>query len=59
MDFATLRADGQRFVLADSGGAGTPVILFHGFPDTPAGWEPEAQALRAAGYRTIVPYLRG
>jgi pimeloyl-ACP methyl ester carboxylesterase len=33
--------------------------LFHGFPDTPTGWAGQAAALRAAGYRTVVPYLRG
>ena len=59
MDFRTASTEGQRFVFADSGGPGAPVVLFHGFPDTPSGWEPTAQVLNAAGYRTIVPYLRG
>jgi pimeloyl-ACP methyl ester carboxylesterase len=59
VDFLTASADGQRFVYADSGGEGLPVVLFHGFPDTPAGWEPTAEVLSGAGYRTIVPYLRG
>ena len=59
MDFQNASVDGQRFVFADSGGAGTPVVLFHGFPDTPSGWEPTAKVLNGAGYRTIVPYLRG
>ncbi len=59
MDFVTASSDGLRFVLADSGGEGMPVVLFHGFPDTPAGWEPTAKILSEAGYRTIVPYLRG
>lgn len=38
---------------------GTPVMLLHGWPDAPRGWERVAQALHVAGYRTIVPYLRG
>lgn len=60
MDFQTAgAADGQRFVFTDSGGEGVPVVLFHGFPDTPSGWEPTAEVLRGAGYRTVVPYLRG
>ncbi len=59
MDFQTASANGQRFVLADSGGAGVPVVLFHGFPDTPTGWEQTAELLSGAGYRAIVPYLRG
>lgn len=50
--------DGQRFVYADSG-AGPLVVLIHGFPDTPFGWADTASALNAAGYRTVVPYLRG
>ena len=55
---ATATAHGQRFVFTDSG-SGPLVVLFHGFPDTPNGWADTAQALNAAGYRTVVPYLRG
>jgi pimeloyl-ACP methyl ester carboxylesterase len=58
MDFQTAETGGRRFVFADSG-EGPPVVLFHGFPDTPSGWEPAAKALNEAGYRTIVPFLRG
>src|SRR4051794_23803746 len=36
-----------------------PVVLFHGFPDTPSGWAPTAEILNANGYRAIVPFLRG
>jgi pimeloyl-ACP methyl ester carboxylesterase len=50
--------DGQSFLFTDSG-SGPPVVLFHGFPDTPAGWSGTRGALNGAGYRTIVPYLRG
>jgi pimeloyl-ACP methyl ester carboxylesterase len=58
MDYQTASADGQRFVYVDSG-EGPAVVLVHGFPDTPSGWEPASVALNAAGYRTIVPFLRG
>jgi pimeloyl-ACP methyl ester carboxylesterase len=34
-------------------------VLLHGFPDTPHGWEHARDALNAAGYRTVAPYLRG
>ena len=51
-------ADGQTFVYRDSGD-GPLVVLLHGFPDTPNGWSDTAAALNAAGYRTVVPYLRG
>jgi pimeloyl-ACP methyl ester carboxylesterase len=58
MDFQTASTDGQRFVFSDTG-EGPPVVLFHGFPDTPTGWEPTAKVLAEAGYRAIVPFLRG
>jgi pimeloyl-ACP methyl ester carboxylesterase len=51
-------AHGQRFLYTDSG-EGPLVILLHGFPDTPAGWTDTRETLNAAGYRTVVPYLRG
>jgi pimeloyl-ACP methyl ester carboxylesterase len=47
-----------RFVYADSGD-GPVVVLFHGFPDTPHSWADTRDELNAAGYRTVIPYLRG
>src|SRR5882672_12564318 len=38
---------------------GSPVMLLHGWPDAPRGWNGVAQAIQAVGFRTIVPYLRG
>lgn len=35
------------------------VMLVHGFPDTPHGWDAVAQGLLAAGYRVLRPWLRG
>ena len=40
-------------------GAGTPVILLHGFPDTGACWRHQVPALAAAGHQVLVPDLRG
>jgi pimeloyl-ACP methyl ester carboxylesterase len=54
----TASAGDQRFVYTDSG-QGPLVVLFHGFPDTPQGWGETRAVLNDAGYRTIVPYLRG
>ena len=51
-------SSGQRFVYAEAGD-GPPVVFLHGFPDTPHGWHRIAQAVAAAGYRTICPWLRG
>jgi pimeloyl-ACP methyl ester carboxylesterase len=45
---------------ADTGPAdGAPVILLHGWPDAARAWERVAGALNDAGFRTIVPELRG
>ena len=38
---------------------GEPVILLHGFPYSPRGFDAIAPVLGAKGYRVIVPYLRG
>ena len=38
---------------------GEPLILLHGWPDSPRAWDQVLPALHEAGYRTLVPYLRG
>ncbi len=38
---------------------GEPVLLVHGWPDSPRTWDKVLPALHQAGYRTIAPYLRG
>jgi pimeloyl-ACP methyl ester carboxylesterase len=40
-------------------GSGTPVVLLHGWPDDGCLWRHQVPALTAAGYRVIVPDLRG
>jgi pimeloyl-ACP methyl ester carboxylesterase len=39
--------------------AGFPIILLHGFPDDARAWDDVAPPLVKAGYRVLVPYLRG
>ena len=39
--------------------SGTPVFLLHGFPYDVRAYDEVAPPLAAAGYRVIVPYLRG
>jgi pimeloyl-ACP methyl ester carboxylesterase len=39
--------------------AGFPVLLMHGWPYDPRCYDEVVPPLVAAGYRTIVPYLRG
>lgn len=44
----------------ESGNAqGFPIILLHGFPDDAHAWDEVAPPLAKAGYRVLVPYLRG
>jgi pimeloyl-ACP methyl ester carboxylesterase len=40
-------------------GAGRPVVLLHGFPDSGNLWRHQVPALAVAGYQLIVPDLRG
>ena len=40
-------------------GQGFPVILLHGFPDDALAFDDVAPPLVKAGYRVLVPYLRG
>ena len=40
-------------------GQGRPVVLLHGFPDSGRLWRHQVPALAAAGFRVIVPDLRG
>lgn len=40
-------------------GAGDPVLVLHGFPDTAQGMRPLVERLVAAGFRAIVPALPG
>jgi len=39
--------------------AGIPIILLHGFPDDVRAYDEVVPPLVRAGYRTLVPYLRG
>src|SRR4051794_9350859 len=58
--------DYQRVPVADGvslnvavAGAGRPVVLLHGFPQTHLMWRHVAPALAAAGHLVICPDLRG
>src|SRR5215472_6388719 len=43
----------------EESGQGFPVILLHGFPDDARAFDDVAPPLVKAGYRVLVPYLRG
>jgi pimeloyl-ACP methyl ester carboxylesterase len=40
-------------------GKGKPLLLLHGFPDTPASFRHQEKAFTDAGYQLFVPYLPG
>ena len=44
---------------ASGAAGGVPVILLHGFPDDVRAYDEVAPPLAGAGYRVLVPYLRG
>lgn len=50
---------GELSFKALSGGRGTTVILLHGFPDNAGTYHRQLPALIAAGYRVLVPTMRG
>src|SRR5258708_7553825 len=55
---ARIEANGLGFEVSVEG-AGTPVVLLHGFPDTSVMWRHQVAALNGAGFRTIAPDTRG
>ncbi|GJH11906.1 alpha/beta hydrolase [Caballeronia novacaledonica] len=61
LDFARhARTPTLDIAYADSGPAdGRIVLLIHGWPDAARAWNAVAARLNEAGYRTIVPELRG
>ena len=56
----TIHTDLLEIAFEDGGpDNGRPVLLLHGWPDAPCGWNGLAPRLHAGGWRTIAPYLRG
>src|SRR5580658_8838569 len=54
----TIQTPGLDIAYEDRG-TGFPIILLHGFPDDVRAWDEVAPPLVKAGYRVLVPYLRG
>jgi pimeloyl-ACP methyl ester carboxylesterase len=56
----TVRTPTLEIAYEAHGGSGAfPIVLLHGFPDDARAWDGVAPPLAAAGYRVLVPYLRG
>ena len=58
MRSSRIQANGLHFRVVEDG-RGPAVLLLHGFPDSSQLWRQQIPALVGAGYRTIVPDLRG
>jgi pimeloyl-ACP methyl ester carboxylesterase len=55
-----VRTDVLSIAYEDHGASDAfPVLLLHGFPDDVRAWDAVAPPLVKAGYRVLVPYLRG
>lgn len=54
----SLEANGISIGLIDAG-QGPPLILCHGFPELAYSWRHQVPALVEAGYRVVVPDMRG
>lgn len=54
----SVEINSESFPVYDHG-EGTPVLLLHGFPDSKYVWRHQIEPLVDAGYRVIVPDLRG
>lgn len=52
-------ADTVHLHIEDSGGAGRPLVLIHGWPLSAQAWEPQMSAFQAAGYRVVAYDRRG
>ena len=59
VDTPLLRVGYRAFEPADGTSAAGVVMLLHGWPDNPATWDRVVPHLVQAGYRVIVPALRG
>ncbi|MCY7395452.1 MAG: alpha/beta hydrolase [Nocardioides sp.] len=55
----TIPSHGITLNYTDTGGAGRPVVLIHGWPLTGASWSEQVPALSDAGYRVVTYDRRG
>lgn len=56
----TIKTERLKLTYEESGPKhGEPLILLHGWPDSPRTWDKVLPMLHEAGYRTYAPYLRG
>ena len=49
----------MSLAVATDEGSGPLVVLLHGFPELPSSWRHQISPLTGAGWRVVVPFLRG
>jgi pimeloyl-ACP methyl ester carboxylesterase len=54
-----LQANGLRFAAHERGSGDKLALLLHGFPDDAGSMLPLAERMADAGYRVVVPFMRG
>ncbi len=60
MKVREIKTPAVRLAFEESGPKeGEPLVLLHGWPDSPRTWDKVLPALHGAGFRTVAPYLRG
>ena len=57
--FRFIETNGIRMRIAEMGDAGPLVLLAHGWPESWYSWRHQMPALAKAGYRVVVPEMRG
>jgi pimeloyl-ACP methyl ester carboxylesterase len=58
--FRSIRTSLLEIAYEESGDSSMlPIVLLHGFPDDARAWDGAVPRLADAGYRVLVPYLRG
>lgn len=57
--FRFIETNGIRMRIAEMGDAGPLVLLAHGWPESWYSWRHQIPALAKAGYRVVVPEMRG
>ena len=59
VEFRFIETNGIRMRIAEAGTAGPLVLFAHGWPESWYSWRHQIPALAAAGYRVVVPEMRG
>jgi epoxide hydrolase A/B len=59
VSFRTIETNGIEMRIAESGSEGPLVLLVHGWPESWYSWRHQIPALVEAGYRVVIPEMRG